>query len=148
MKRFSVPGLSGSATANHTAAAVTGSATIRSIIYHWEAGVPTTPIVDTPYTLIIQPYTAAGTSTAVTPQPLDAAEFVAICTAGQTHTVEPTYSGGSMYTIILNWRATYQWTAQPYGELIGKAASANGIGLYLSTVASACTVQATIHYWE
>lgn len=103
---------------------------------------------DNEFRWLIQRCTDAGTRTAVTPQALDPADIAAITTAGENHSVEPTYTAGAiLLNTPLNQRATYQWYAPPGGELVVPATASNGIGL-TTPVASALVVTAQFHIEE
>jgi hypothetical protein len=97
-------------------------------------------------------FTAAGTTTSVTPVALDPADPAALLSAGSNATGEPTYTGAtSLFDQGLNQRATYTWIAVPGGELLIPATSANGIGFaMLSTVSPAYTGvgNLTVHHYE
>jgi len=86
-------------------------------------------------------YTAAGTSTAVTPQALDPADAAFLGQAGENHTVEPTYTANAiLLNVPLNQRATFRWVAAPGGELVYPATTANGIGVRTPTISSGTPV--------
>lgn len=75
-------------------------------------------------------YTAAGTSTAVTPTALDSGDPAATATCGKNHSAEPTYSPTvPILDIAHNQRATFRWVAAPGEEIIAPATAANGLGL-------------------
>lgn len=89
---------------------------------------------DNPFLYVLQRFTAPGTSTAVTPQPLDPADAAATAAAGQNHTVEPTYTAGQiLLEIALNQRATFRWVATERGGLVAPASASNGIGIATPT---------------
>jgi hypothetical protein len=99
---------------------------------------------DNPFLYILQRCTAQGTSTAVTPQNLDPADAPTESTAGENHTVEPTYTAGAiLLEIPLNQRATFRWIATEGGRLIAPATAANGIGVQTPT-SSAVAITSTI----
>lgn len=102
---------------------------------------------DNPFLYLLQRCTAAGTSTAVTPIPLDPADAAAKTNAGENHTVEPTYTAGQILLRIgLNQRATFRWVASEGGRLVAPASSGNGIGVQTPTSAAvAISVQAHIN---
>lgn len=103
---------------------------------------------DNPFLHILQRTTAAGTSTPVTPQALDAADAAAAFTAGQAHSVEPTYTANAiLLSISLNQRATFRWVASPGGELVIPATASNGVGWQTPT-SSAVAITGTIHASE
>jgi len=97
-----------------------------------------------------QRYTAAGTSTAVTPQALDPADAAFLGQAGENHTIEPTYTASAiLLNVPLNQRATYRWVAAPGGELVYPATTANGIGIQTDTISTGTPViTATLHVNE
>ena len=91
----------------------------------------------------------AGTSSAVTPAPLDPADAATECDAGENHTsTEPTY-GTTMLSIALNQRATFRWVAGPDGELVWPATASNGFGIKTPTISTGTPViTATVHFGE
>ena len=94
---------------------------------------------------IVQRCTALGTSTAVTPSPLDPADAATESDAGENHTIEPTFTAGLvLLAIALNQRATFRWVAAPGGELVTPATASNGLGIQ-TTTASAVAISATLH---
>ena len=95
-------------------------------------------------------YTAAGTSTAVVPQALDAADAAFLGQAGENHTIEPTYAAGlNILNVPVNQRATFRWVAAPGGELVWPATTANGFGLETDTISTGTPViTATFHVDE
>lgn len=89
--------------------------------------------------------TAAGTSTAVVPQPLDPADVATETDAGENHTIEPTYTSAAILLHIgLNQRATFRWVAAPGGELVTPGTASNGIGVATPT-SSAVVVTCQVH---
>src|SRR5882757_6833051 len=85
---------------------------------------------DNAFLYIFQRCTALGTSTAVTPSPLDPADAVTESDAGENHTVEPTYTANLVLLALpLNQRATFRWVAPQGGELVYPATAGNGIGV-------------------
>lgn len=103
---------------------------------------------DNPFQYRFQRCTAAGTSTAVVPQPLDSADAATEMDAGENHTVEPTYTSAQILLhVALNQRATFQWYAPPGGELVFPAAASNGIGLQ-TPVAGAVIITSQLHVLE
>ena len=103
---------------------------------------------DNPFLYIVQRCTALGTSTSVTPQPLDPADAATEADAGENHTIEPTYTANAvLLAIALNQRATFRWVAPPGGELVYPATASNGLGIQTPT-SSAVAISATIHVEE
>jgi hypothetical protein len=134
-----------------TAVGVVASTSTRGAIYFFNLGT-TGVAADGVLEWRLARFTAAGTSTAVTPVALDGGDPAALLAAGSNFSGEPTYTAStSLFDQGLNQRATYTWIAVPGGELIIPATSANGIGVAaLSTVAPAYTgvANCTIHHFE
>jgi hypothetical protein len=98
----------------------------------------------------LQRYTAAGTSTSVTPQALDSGDPAATATAGVNHSAEPTYTSNAvLLRLATNQRATFRWVAAPGYELKLPATAANGVGLLANAIAgSAIAMSYTILFEE
>lgn len=138
-------------TASTTASlgSVTADATRprRGKIYDLILGSEGTP-ADNAFQYVVQRCTAAGTSTGVTPQPLDPADAATESDSGENHTIEPTYTANAvMLSISVNQRATFRWVASPGGELVFPATASNGFGIKTPT-SSAVAITATVHYAE
>ncbi len=79
----------------------------------------------------VQRFTAAGTTTAYTPTPLDPQDPVSLCAGGVTATIEPTYTSAKiLFSIALNQRASHRWIGDPRGPLKIPATASNGAGIY------------------
>ena len=103
---------------------------------HLIFGCSTTP-ADQQLVLTVQRCTAAGTSTGVTPQPLDPADAATESDAGENHTVEPTYTASAiLLNVGLHQRNTLVWYAPPGGELVTPATASNGLGFQTDTISS------------
>lgn len=99
--------------------------------------------VDSQFEVQVSRYTAAGTTTVVTPGQTDPSDAAAsLVTFGSNATVEPTYTANSMINRQgVNPRGIYRWTAyDPSAELILPATASNGIGFLLNTLGGAVTV--------
>lgn len=146
-RRYSVDGQDTN-TASTTILGLTSAATIRPRIYDLILSSDATP-ADNAAEYVVQRYTAAGTSTSVTPQALDPADPAALAAAGEAHTVEPTYTSNALLLqFAVNQRATFRWVAAPGGELVLPATAANGAGVAVINVSSATNVNACLHYEE
>jgi hypothetical protein len=101
---------------------------------------------DNPFLYVLQRFTAAGTSTAVVPQPLDPADAATEMDAGENHTVEPTYTAAAiLLEVPLNQRNTWRWYAYERGRLMAPATASNGIGIATPTSSAvAITVQSMV----
>ena len=141
--------LNRTASATASLGSVTADATRprRGKLYDVIFGSEATP-ADNAFRYIIQRVTAAGTSTAVTPQALDPADAATEMDSGENHTIEPTYTAGAILLAVgLNQRATFRWVASPGGELVFPATASNGLGEQKPT-SSAVAITATLHVDE
>lgn len=105
-------------------------------------------VADNPFLWLLQRCTTAGTRTSVTPQLLDPADAALVTTAGENHTVEPTYTASAFVDgIPLNQRGTFAWFPAPGGEIVVPATANNGVGISTPT-SGAVAVTATVHIEE
>lgn len=97
----------------------------------------------------LQRFSADGTGTAVTPQPLDFADPAAVSTSKNTYTVEPTYTANEvLLQLAHNQQATVRWVAAPGSELIIPALAGDGVGLLCNAVSTQFTEVCTIFFIE
>ncbi len=97
----------------------------------------------------LQRFSADGTATAVTAQPLDFNDPVAITTSKHTYTVEPTLTANEiLLQLAHNQRASVRWVAQPGYEMIVPALAGDGIALLCNAVSTQFTEVATIFFEE
>lgn len=153
-RRFAVPGNQATVSSSFkTAVIIIATTTTRPKIFHFvlsTLGAAADGVLE----WIIQRFTVAGTTTAVTPRNLDATDpSSSATTAGSNATAEPTYTANSsLFDQGINQRATYTWNAWTEGaQLVSTTAATNGLGIaVLSSVAPAYTGQANaqIHYEE
>jgi hypothetical protein len=137
-----------SSTASVGTITADGSAPRRFKVFRVELGLSGTP-ADTHNLWRLQRCTAAGTSTAVTPQALDAGDPAAINDAGENHTVEPTYTANAIVLDrALHTRSPYSLFLGPGYEFVCPGTAANGLGLHTPTVGSTIAGNATLHYEE
>ena len=149
MAKYSVDGQDTN-TASTTLVGVDAGATPRrGKVYDLLIGSDATP-ADNAAEYNLQRYTVDGTSTAVTPQPLDPADAAALAEAGEAHSVEPTYTANAvLLNFMTNQRATFRWVAAPGGEIVYPATADNGVGVQVITVAgSAVNTGVTLHFEE
>lgn len=146
-RRYSIDGQDTN-TASTTILALAGTTAVRPAVYDLISGSDATP-ADNAAEYNLQRHSAIGTSTSVTPQALNSGDPSATATAGEAHTVEPTYTANAvMLNYMHNQRATFRWVAAPDGEIVCPA-STNGLGVQVITVAgSAVNTGVTIHYLE
>jgi hypothetical protein len=124
-------GFSGSITSAATKSiwVVAGTAAVRFAVYDVLLSSNATPADNSSEWQALR-FTAAGTSTSVTPTALDSGDPAATAVCGKNHTVEPTYSPAvPLLDFAVNQRATFRWVAAPGSELASPATAANGIGL-------------------
>ncbi len=127
-KRYSIAGTRAVASATKSLLGLTATSGVRPRIADILWGSAATP-ADNALEWILQRFTAAGTSTAVTPEPVDPADPAATAIAGQNHTVEPTYTSGKiLLDVPMNQRSTQRWVASPGYEFVCPATAANGLG--------------------
>src|SRR5438874_2223858 len=108
MKMYSVQGLSASGTGPQTAGNIIGASTIRAMLRRLNVGVRTNPnSTDQQFRFALGATTAVGTAgSSPTPKPNDPSDPVAAqCTAGITHSAEPTYAATYFIDTDLNQRA-------------------------------------------
>ena len=138
-------------TAATTILGIDGGATLprRLKLYYVECGSDATP-ADNAAEYNIQRYTNDGTSTPVTPSPLDLADAASVAESGEAHSIEPTYTANLiMLAWMQNQRATYQWFAPPGGEIVTPATVDAGVGATSITVAgSAINTGLCFHFEE
>ena len=147
MAKYAASGVSAATAIPKTALGVTGAATLRPKIYDILMGSSATP-ADAQVTYTVQRFTAAGTSTAVTPEPLETGDRAATCTAGQTHTVEPTYAGVAHLILPIHQRASFRWVARQGGEIIIVATAANGVGCKKTAETTGTPAVNCVMHWE
>jgi hypothetical protein len=119
----------------------------RGKLYEVIIGSEATP-ADNAFLLRVRRCTAAGTSTAVTPNPNDPADAATETDAGENHTVEPTYTANSEQLVVpFNQKATFRWYVSKEDGIIWPATASNGVGFETPT-ASAVTIAATARFQE
>jgi hypothetical protein len=99
--------------------------------------------VDSQFEVQLKRFTAAGTSTEVTPSSTDPSDPAAtLFTAGSNCSVEPTYTAGVVIDDKgVNPRGLYRWTAYaPDAEIIMPATADNGLGFFLNVLGGAVSV--------
>ena len=134
-------------TTAKTMAIVTATAAIRPAIYDYIVGAAGTP-ADNVMQYALQRFTAAGTTTAKVPNPLDSADAAAVAVCGVDASIEPTKTAATINVVIpANQRASFRWVAAPDSEFRAPATAANGIGVSAFHASSTVATEATMH-WE
>jgi hypothetical protein len=95
-----------------------------------------------------QKYTAAGTSTAVTPDGYDDADPAGQLAVGSNHTVEPTYAGIPLLDVSVHLRSTFIWKLTEGQGIIIPATAANGFGLAVEHGSATNPTRATFRWRE
>ena len=136
-------------TSYKTLVSTVSSATVRRVkIFEVNVGTDGTP-ADNVVVFDVSRQTAAGTSTAVTPLPLDPADAAALTTCTANSTAEPTITAtSSVFNIAMNQRASYRWVAAPGSELVGPATSAAGFALRAKSPAYTSTAFGSVYFQE
>jgi hypothetical protein len=135
-------------TASTTQLGLTSTAAIQPKLYDLLISSPATPASRVgQYQL--KRYTAAGTSTATTPQALGVNQPAATGIGGANHSVEPTYTAGAiLLQVSVNQQATWRWVAAPDGEIVLPSTAANGVGFFTASTDSAFAIDVTFHFKE
>lgn len=125
-----------------TALVITSTAAIRPRIIDVTLQQIGTPGGDASYEVHAKRFTAAGTTTGVTPASTDPNDPAATVIAGSNATVEPTYTANTLIRqFACNPRATFRWVAYDQrAEIILPATAANGVGFLLNALGGAVTV--------
>lgn len=122
------------------------SAARRIRLYDLIVGSKGTP-ADNPFEWVLERGTTGlGTSTPVTPSPLDPADIASVTDAGENYTVNPTL-GVNLMAIALNQRATFRWVAAPGKEFV-MAAAANGSLILRTPTSAAVSVTGEMYFTE
>jgi hypothetical protein len=145
-RRFAISGQDTN-TAATSILGLTAIANVRLGIYFVFCGSDAT--ADNAWEGTINRYTAAGTATAITPHGLDPDAPTALATAGQIHTVEPTYTAGAiLLSIFQHQRAPYYFCVNKENALVIPGTAANGAGLSSITAATGFNLGSNWHYME
>jgi len=135
-------------TAGLTVGGLTASTSTRGRIFSFSIGMMETA-ADQFIRWILGRYTAAGTSTGVTPCELDPGDGAALLAGGENYSAEPTYtSAKELFDLSIHDRIPYTYHCRPGAEFVIPATAANGIGcrgIHASIVDDATVV---IHYEE
>lgn len=107
--------------------AASGTALRRLKVYDLLIGTDGTP-ADNAMNWDVSRMTAAGTATAMTPNPLDPADGAALTVANANYTIEPTVTANSqLFGVGINQRASHRWVAAPGSEIVVPAVNLAGL---------------------
>lgn len=131
-----------------TVLSVIAATTVRPKVFDILISSPSTPN-DYSAHFFLQRFSADGTGSAVTPQPLDFNERAAVATSKHTYTAEPTLTANEiLLDMAMNQRATVRWVAVPGRELVIPALAGDGLSLLCNAVSTQFTAAATIFFEE
>ncbi len=145
--RFSVRG-SMALIAADTVLSIIASATSRPSVFDIIMSSSSTPN-DYSAEFLFQRFSADGTGTAVTPQPLDFNDRAAVATSKHTYTVAPTLTANEiLLQIAHNLRATVRWVATPGSEILIPALAGDGLAQVCNAVSTQFTEVTTMIFQE
>jgi hypothetical protein len=145
--RYSTRG-SKSLVAAETNLSVIAATTVRPRVYDIVMSSSSAPN-DYSAEFYLQRFSADGTATAVTPQPLDFDDRAAVATSGHTYTIEPTLTANEiLLQIAHNLRATVRWVAAPGSEMVIPALAGDGLAHLCNAVSTAFTEVITMFFEE
>jgi hypothetical protein len=151
MRKYSVNGLNQSGTGPNTAWSIIGASTIRPLISEFTVGLRTAPnATDQQVRWQAGRNSAQGTAgSSPTPSPLDPQDVAGQCTAGITHSAEPTY-GNLIFDNDINQRGVFRPVAEIGFEWAGAATASNGFGLKMTSDSGSNSIQLSspVHYKE
>lgn len=131
-----------------TVLGLTSATTVRPRVDHIIMSNFATP-EESEFKWLVRRYTAAGSSTSVTPAALDPADPAAAAAGGHNHSTEPTYTAGkSLLQVGLHQKNTTMWYAHQGKELVLPATAANGVGISVEHASSTLLCLATLHHQE
>jgi hypothetical protein len=147
-RRYSIDGEQNIASAFDTCLGLTGGTALEPTVFMLAVGCEDTP-ADASIVWYAGRTTAAGTNTAVTPQPLGPTTTAAVATAGENHTAEPTYTANAiLWRLALNQRASHSIILDPEAGWVVLPSANNGIGFYPTHASSTVLVSATVHFLD
>jgi len=125
-----------------TALGVVATAAVRPRIREYTLSNIGTVSTDSGFQVQLKRFTAAGTSTAITPAPSDSGDPAATFTAGSNHSAEPTYTANTtLEDVAVNPRGTFNWKSyDPSADFVAPATAANGFGWLVNALGGATTV--------
>lgn len=127
-----------------------GSTAIRPLVNSLTVGFRTNPNAsDQQVNYQMGNTTAVGTAgTSPTPKPDDPQDVAAVCTAGITHSAEPTYGATFFIDSDLNQRSAKEYGREFGREWAGSATASNGVGTKMTAVSNALVMSAVVGWRE
>ena len=146
--RYAATGAQNIASPSDTVCTLTAETTTRGFVYYFCLSSAGTP-ADNAIEWIVQRCTAVGTATAVAAALLDLAEAAELCDFDENHTVEPTLTAATeVFDNAVNQRMSFQFNANPDGELVLPATAAAGFAWIPVHASATVSVEATVHWYE
>lgn len=132
----------GTKTSALTALTIISAATIMPRIKSFKLSNTGTVSTDSNFEVTVKRFTAAGTTTAITPASPDPGAPAATFTAGSNATIEPTYTANTLLEdVAVNPRSVFSWFPEgPDADLVLPATAANGVGFLVAALGGATTV--------
>jgi hypothetical protein len=149
LAKYTTAGFHAAATTT-TALGLLGTAAQRGWISYYRLSATGTPATDVNAEVQVRRSTTAGTSTAITPTPVDLADPACVIIAGVNHSAEPTYSSGFLDDVFFNPRAVVPWSAyDQLSELVIPATANAGIGFQMAATGGIGTnFNVAVHFHE
>jgi hypothetical protein len=150
LRRYNLTGtIAVMASSYKSALSIAATATSVATIYDFSVGTSGTPADNSTQWEAIRMSGTVGTSTASTPNPLEANDGAATCIGATNYTAEQGTPGTILFgPLDLNMRATYRWVAAPGGELYTPPTAANTINLRSQSAAYTGISDCHAHFWE
>lgn len=146
-RNYNVDNESACASPGVTAIVISTGGTVQPCWYMIDVGSFGTP-GDNAILWLAKRFTAAGTSTAYTPPPLQGTT-AAISVGGVLCTVEPTYTANkTLWRKALNQRSSLSLVLDPDGALVVPATASNGIGLIPTNASTTQVLDSCVHFYE
>ena len=148
--RYAATGASAVTSGGKTVLSIENEASpiIRGKVFDLVIGAEGTP-ADVVLNWVARRASGGGTSTGVTPAPLDFDAPASNLEAGEDYSPEPVYPAGQeLLDMPLNKRASFRWVASPGAEWMIPANAADGIGIVAIHASDTDTARATMHFEE
>ena len=147
-RKYSIDGEQNVASPDDSVLGLTATTAVEPSVFYIGIGSEATP-ADNTLIWYLARHTAAGTTTAVTPQNLGPGTTASTATAGENHTVEPTLTAAAiMWRLGLNQRAAHSLVFDPEGCPTAPATANNGLTAYPQHASATPLVSMTIHFRE
>lgn len=125
-----------------TALTIISASTIRPRLIAFNLSQVGTVSTDANFEIQLKRFTAAGTTSAVTPAAVDSGDPASTFTAGSNASAEPTYTANTtLADLAVNPRSTFRWVAlEQRDEVIMPSTAANGVGFFVNALGGATTI--------